>query len=318
LRVTAGHTATSPPAPLWRRLVARFWAPLEPVWAAWAELGERNIGLIASGVAFWGMLAVFPGTAAIIAVWGFFADPLVIEQILDFFARLVPQMAYQVLDRQFVALMRANESTLGWTWAISTGVAIWSSRAGTEALIRGLNAIYRVSNREGIRQTWVSVTLTLALMGVVIVAIVSVFVVPIVLAFLPRDGWAEPIVSGMRWLVFVVVMLWGLGVIYRYGPNRRGGRSKWITPGAVVAIIIWGAASWALSLYFSNFNRFNEIYGTLGAAVALLWWFYVSAYAVLLGAALNHRLELRGDRRRARREAAKGPPPAVPDDMERT
>lgn len=300
----------------WRGRAGVAWARYgEPVWAAWVELAERNIGLIASGVAFWAMLGVFPGVAAIIAVWGFFADPSVIDEMLDYFSRLLPSTAYQVVDRQLMALIRANESTLGWTWLISTGAALWTSRAGTEALIRGLNAIYRVTNREGFRQTWVSITLTLALMGVVVVAVAAVIVVPVVLAFFPVGGSEERIVSGFRWLVAAIVMLWGLGVVYRYGPNRRGSRSAWLTPGAVVAMVIWGAASYALSLYVANFNRFNEVYGALGAAVALLWWFYISAYAVLLGAALNHRLELRRDRRRARREAAQGPAPAVPDDM---
>ena len=299
-----------------RRGAGAAWARYgDPVWSAWVELAERNIGLIASGVAFWAMLAVFPGVAAIISVWGFFADPLVINDMLDTFSRILPGTAYQVIDRQLVALIRANESALGWTWLISTGAALWTSRAGTEALIRGLNTIYRVTNREGFRQTWVSITMTLALMGVAIVAIVSVIIVPVVLAFLPTGSWAERIVSVSRWVVALAVAVWGLGVVYRYGPNRRGSRSPWLTPGAVLAMVIWGLASYALSRYVANFNRFNEVYGTLGAAVALLWWFYVSAYAVLLGAALNHRLELRRDRRQARREAAQGPPPPVPEDM---
>jgi membrane protein len=106
----------------------------------------------------------------------------------------------------------------------------------------------------------------------------------------------------------------GLGMIYRYGPNRRGeARGPWLTPGVLVAVVIWAVFSWLFSLYISNFNRFNEVYGALGAAIILLLWFYISAYAVLLGAALNAKLE-RMEARRQHKPTPK-PSPPVPEDM---
>ena len=292
--------------PRWRI----YWNALE---RTLIELNQRNIGLIAAGVAFWGMLAIFPGIAALIALWGFFADPLVIDQMLELLVELLPPDAFRLIDRQVVRLASANDGTLGWTTVISTGAALWWSRAGTEALIRGLNAVYRRSNRMGMRQVLAPVVLTLALVGVSLVALGSVVVMPIVLNLLPDGTMTQKVVSGSRWAIAGLVLVMGLGMLYRYGPNREGNRrSPWLTFGAFVALAIWIAASWLFSLYIQNFNRYNEIYGTLGAAVILLLWFYISAYAVLLGAALNAKLE-RDIRRRMERELR--PAPAIPDDM---
>jgi membrane protein len=297
----------------WREL----WDALQ---RAMQELNERNIGLIAAGVAFWGMLAIFPAMAAVIALWGFFADPLIIDEMLDVLSEFLPAEAFRLIDRQVMRLASANNSTLGWTTLVSTGAALWWSRAGTEALIRGLNAVYRRSNRVGVRQWLAPIGLTLAMVGVALVALASVVIMPIILAFLPPGTWTQTILSSSRWGIATVVVVMGLGIVYRYGPNRDGfRRSHWLTPGVFVALGIWIAASWGFSFYIQNFNRYNEIYGTLGAAVILLLWLYISAYAVLLGGALNAKLERNARRRRERRmgavETISPPPPPVPEDM---
>ena len=298
--------------PSWREM----WDALQ---RAMLELHERNIGLIAAGVAFWGMLAMFPGIAAVIALWGFFADPLVIDEMLGLLEEFLPADAFRLIDSQVVRLAGANNSTLGWTTLFSTVAAIWWSRAGTEALIRGLNAAYRRSNRLGVRQWLAPIGLTLAIVGVALVALASVVIMPIVLAFLPPGSWTQTVLSGSRWGIAALVMVMGLGIVYRYGPNREGfGRGPWLTPGVFVALAIWIVASYGFSAYIQNFASYNKIYGTLGAAVILLLWLYISAYAVLLGAALNAKLERNARRRREKREETardKAPPPAVPDDM---
>ena len=300
--------------PGWRELWEAFGRAME-------ELNQRNIGLIAAGVAFWSMLAMFPGLAAIIALWGFFADPLVIDEMLDLAQEFLPGQAFEIIDRQVVRLAEANDSTLGWTTLISTGAALWWSRAGTEALVRGLNAVYRRSNRIGMRQWLAPIGLTLAIVGVTLVALVSVVITPIVLAVLPPGTWTQTVLSASRWGIAAVVMVMGLGIVYRYGPNRDGfRRGAWLTPGVFIALAIWIVASWGFSAYIQNFASYNEIYGTLGAAVILLLWLYISAYAVLLGGAVNAKLERNARRRRERREKRKAaperaPPPPVPDDM---
>ncbi len=301
------ESGTEPRPPAWRR----GWEALS---SAMMELNDRNVGLVAAGVAFWAMFATFPGIAALIAIWGFFADPLVIEQLLELLSRFLPPEAWRLMNTQFHRLLAANNSTLGWTTAVSLGVALWSSRAGTEALIRGLNTVYRRPNRMGFRQAWVPVTMTLALFGVGFIALASVVVIPVLLKLLPDAQVTAKTISVARWGVALLVMIMGLGMIYRYGPNRRGeSRGPWLTPGVFLAVAIWASLSWAFSLYIENFNRYNEVYGALGAAVILLLWYYISAYAVLLGAALNAKLERMEARRHHKPTPKPGPP--VPEDM---
>lgn len=267
-----------------------WWGALRGVFAS---MDEQNLGLIAAGVAFYAMLALFPAVAALIALWGFFSDPSIIDAQLSLLEGFVPVEAYNMIDTQVAQVIAANTSTLGWTTAVSMGVALWVSRNGVAALIRGLNTIYRERNRSALRDIFAAFGVTFLLIGVALVALSSVVVVPIMLALLPLGPLAGLALSAARWVVAIGVMILGLSVIYRYGPNRRAARPGWLTPGAIIAVVIWAVASWGFSLYLSNFGRYNEIYGTLGAVVALLMWLYISAYVILLGASLNAELELR-------------------------
>lgn len=256
-------------------------------------LNDSNIALISAGIAFYGMLAIFPTVAAIIALWGFFADPNEVYEQLETARGLIPEDAYAILDQQITSLITANSSTLGWATIISLSAALWSSRAGVAALIRGLNAIYREKNRVGIRQIAAAFGVTFLLIGVALVALMSVVILPIVLAILPLGPITALMIASVRWVVALAVVIVGIGVVYRFGPNRRKARVPWLTPGAFVAVAIWGSISYGFSYYLSNFGNYNEVYGTLGAVIALLMWLYLSAFSVLLGAALNAELELR-------------------------
>lgn len=280
-------------------------------WAVFNGMHELNLGLISAGVAFYGMLAIFPAVAATIALFGVVADPAVVDSQLEMIRDFVPDQAFTLLDDQVSRLISTTSSALGFATLISTAAALWSSRAGVAALIRGLNAIYRVSNRTSLRQMIVAVILTFSLIGVALVALASVVIVPIALLFLPLGPMTELALSAARWLIALAVVFLGLGMIYRFGPNRRGNRPPLFTAGAVVAMVIWAMASYGFSYYLANFGNYNEIYGTLGAVIALLMWFYISAYVVLLGGFLNAELD------RARRADRGAPvnPDRLPDPL---
>ncbi len=256
-------------------------------------MDRKNLGLIAAGVGFFSMLAVFPGLAALIAISGLVIDPQVIGDKLQLLEDLVPPEIYKLLGDQLSALAMASEGTLGWTTVISTVAAVWSARAGVSALLRGLNATYRESNRVGITRIVKTLGLTAAAVGFVAAALGAIIIVPAVIAIIPMAPSAAWTVALLRWFIAGGVLVAGLGIIYRLGPNRRSARAGWVTPGAVVAAVLWVAVSWLLSTYLANFPRYNEVYGSIGAAVSMLLWFYLSAYVVLLGATLNAELELR-------------------------
>ena len=261
------------------------------LWAAFNTSNERNLGLISAGVAFFGLLSIFPGLAALIALWGIFADPSFIDTQMELMRGIVPRDVFMLVDTQMDRLMSTTSGTLGFATALSLFLSLWSARAGVGAMIVGLNAIHGLPNRSGLWHYLLSFGLTIALVGVAIVATAAVVIAPIVLSFLPLDSWSEWIAALVRWAAAIFVLVMGLGVLHRYGPNHKPGKNAWVTPGLFVAVVLWAAASMGFSTYLSNFGQYNEIYGSIGAVAALLMWLYISAYLILLGAALNAELE---------------------------
>lgn len=257
------------------------------VTGVWRLSGERPLGLIAAGVGFFAMFAIFPAVAALVALWGFWADPALIDQQMEDLTRLLPPDAFALLNGQVEALIAANVSTVGWTTAISTGAALWSARAGVGALIEGINAVHGTRNRGGVLHAIASLLMTLVLVGVVIVALAAVIVLPVVLAFFPLGGFAGFALNLAKWALVLLVVGFGIGLIYRYGPNIEGQRPPFLSPGLVFSVLLWAGMSLLFSRYFGNFGSYNRIYGSIGAVIALLMWFYLSAYVVMLGAALN-------------------------------
>lgn len=250
-------------------------------------MDEKNLGLISAGVAFYALLSVFPGLAATIALWGIVGDPALAMGQLEEFKALLPADVYRLLNAQLNTLATTDGLTLGWASVLSFGFALWSARAGVAALMRGLNAIYEAPNRSGLAHYIRALLLTLSLMGVVLVAMGCIVVLPVVLAFVPLGPLANAGVELARWIVGVGVLLAGFGVIYRLGPNVRGERPRLLSAGTVFACVGWVAASVGFSIYLQNFGTYNEVYGSIGAVIAMLMWLFISAYLVLLGAALN-------------------------------
>lgn len=271
------------PARVWWRVLGRVVGGAD----------EKNIGLFAAGVAFYALLSLFPALAAVIAFWGYFWDPALLREQLDVAQRLLPPEAFTILSDQVAALIAANKSTLQLTSLLSVSLAVWTARNGVGALIRGLNTMYRQSNRANpLRRFGVAILLTLILILVGVFAFVSVVIMPAVLSLLPLTSGVGMVIVLGKWVVVLLVVFFGIGLLYRYGTNRRAARVPWITTGAFVALVLWATGSAAFSAYLRNFSSFNEVYGSLGAVVALLFWLYLSAYVVLFGAQLNAELEL--------------------------
>lgn len=265
-------------------LAYRFWQILVKVVAV---VGQKQVSLIAAGVAFFGMFAVFPGIAAIIAIFGLLADPIIVSEQLALMEGIIPPDAYNLFADQIGRLLLTRSDALGWATIISIALALWSSRAGVAALMGGLNAIAGTPSRNGIWQAIVALGLTICLVTLAIVALMAVVVTPIILAFVPLAGSTVWLLEGLRWLIALSVLLLALGLLYRFGPSRQAQRGRWFTVGAVSVVIMWIAASAGLSYYLTNFASYNEVYGSIGAVIGMLLWLYLSAFLILLGAVLN-------------------------------
>lgn len=277
----------------------------KPAWQLWLlsvlgvarAIDEKNLGLIAAGIAFYGILAVFPGLAAIIAIWGLVSDPAIVDAQLELMRGIIPEDAFRLLNAQVDRLVQTSSSTLGWAGALSILFALWSARSGVSALIRGLNTIHGAPNRSGVMHYLIALLLTVCLVGVALVALTTIVIVPIILAFLPLGEFSGLVVELLRWSTAITVLLMALSLLYRYGPNCETYKMSWITPGSFLVVIFWAAASAAFSLYLSNFGTYNEVYGSIGAVIAMLMWLYISAFLILLGAALNVELTRAGTAR---------------------
>jgi membrane protein len=265
-------------------LVFRFWQLLTKVIVI---VGQKQVSLIAAGVAFFGMFAVFPGIAAIIAIFGLLADPIIVSEQLGLMEGIIPPDAYDLFANQIQRLLLARSDALGWATIVSIALALWSSRAGVSALMGGLNAIAGTPPRNGFWHAIVALGLTVCLVLLAIVALLAVVVAPVVLAFVPLAGSTAWLLEGLRWLIALSVLLLALGLLYRLGPSTRAQRGRWFTVGAVCVVVLWIAASVGLSYYLTNFASYNEVYGSIGAVIGMLLWLYLSAFLILLGAVLN-------------------------------
>ncbi len=290
-----------------RHVGLRGW--LHALWRTWLRMDERNLGLIAAGVAFYAFLSIFPAMAAVIAIWGYWADPIAIAEQMELLTEVIPETAFQLIDAQITQLISTNRSTLQWASIASIVVAIWTARASVAALIRGLNTVTEAPHRTNpVRRVLVAYGMTAVLVLVALLAFAAVVVVPAGMAFLHLPAGVEIAVEGTKWIVLLCVVYLAVALVYRFGPNRRRARMPWLTPGAALAVIAWAIGSFALASYVRNFDRLNEVYGSLGAVVALLLWFYVSALVTLLGAQLNIELaQVLLGRRSAGKDAAKAP-----------
>jgi membrane protein len=253
----------------------------------WRRSLEANLGLISAGVAFFGFLAIFPAAAAVIAVWGFASDPGVIRGQIQVLQDFLPPEAYRLLDSQIRALISANSDAFGATTIVSTLFAVWSARAGVDALIQGLDSAYGTHSRGGVLHALQAVLLTGTLICVALVSVVAAVVVPTVFALVPNLPQAASWLERTNELVGLGVVVLGIALAYQFGPNHAGPIRPRIVPGLILSTLLWAAISRGFILYLSNFNNYNQIYGSIGAVVVLMMWFWFSSYAVLLGAALN-------------------------------
>ncbi len=254
-------------------------------------MSARNIGLLSAGVAFFSLLALFPGIAALISVFGLFADPLVLQDQLSLLQDLIPPAAFTLLDNQITRLVWANEGVLGWTSVASVLIALFLARRGVDAMLIGIYAIHGTPRRKGFSHAVRVLFITLGMLVAGVVALLSVLIAPVVLAFFPLIGGSSWLIDILRWAVTLSLVAGWIWVFYRIGPARSKDARPVLVPGLVLAVVLWITVSAGLSFYLSNFGNYNEVYGSIGAVVALLMWFYISAYAVLLGGILNATLE---------------------------
>jgi membrane protein len=269
-----------------------------------AEVREDNVPLLAAGVAFYAMLAIFPAIIAVVTVYGMVADPEQVESQFGEFAKGLPAGADTLLTEQLKNATGAADRALSIGLAVSLLGVLWSASSGVQGLVKGLNLVYDERETRGfLKLRGLSLLLTL---GAIVVAVVAVALIAVFPGFVDGLGLGragELAASIGRWVLLALLMLGALAVVYRFAPDRASPRWRWVSWGAVVALVLWLLGSVGFSYYVDNFGKYNQTYGALAAVIILLLWLYLSAFVVLLGAELDAETE-----RQTARDTTTGPP----------
>jgi len=266
-------------------------------------VSAHNISIVAAGAAFFLLLGLIPALASLISIYGLVAAPSVIQAQFASIASMMPAEARMLLEGQMKSIA-SQPHTAGFAVVVSIVLALWGGSTGVKTLMNALNIAYSEEEKRGyIKLSLIALGLTLAFVVVGAVSIGLIVALPPVLAGMGLGSTGKLVGSIARWPFLLVVALIGLAVLYRYGPSRETPKWRWVSPGALTATILWVAGSFLFSFYAGHFGNYNKTYGSLGGAVVLMMWLYVSAFVVLLGAEINAEIE-----HQTAKDSTTGPP----------
>jgi membrane protein len=270
----------------------------------WHNLGRDNASLVAAGIGLNALLAVLPTLAVVVSVYGLFASPQDVLKDLGPFLDVMPGDAAKVLRYELQSLVSPADHTLGIGAVFSAIVALWNSRRGMSAVLTATNIAYKEKERRGfLRQTAIALGFILGSLLIFVVMLGVGVAVPLVLRHFPLGRAATVVVLVSRWLLLLVFAVLVLSLAYRYAPNRRPPKWRWVTWGSAIAATVWILGSLAFSAYVQNFGRYGQTYGALGGVIVLLMWFYLMGFTIVLGAEINAEME-----HQTARDTTEGPP----------
>ncbi|MGG5822154.1 YihY/virulence factor BrkB family protein [Falsiroseomonas sp. HW251] len=255
---------------------------------AYAVATSDRISLVAAGCAFYAMLALFPAISLLVALYGLFFDPVTVESQLDLMEGVVPEAGQELIAERVHELVAAPRARLEWTAIVAGLIAFWSASAGIRAMLGALNLAQGEQEGRGVLAFYATaMLLTLGAIVAVVVGLAFLVALPRGLEWLGMPPATALALRGLGLVLVLLAVLVSVGVLYRFGPARPPPGWRLVSPGSVAATMLWAVASVLFSLYVSNVATYDALYGSLGAAVALLMWFWVSVYVILLGAELD-------------------------------
>lgn len=256
------------------------------------DISQRNLSLVAAGVAFYALLAIPAALTALVSLYGLVFDPNDVQRQIGLMQGVLPAEVIKILADQLQTLTSHPSSTLGVGLIMSLMLALWSARSATSAMMAALNITYAEPEKRNF--LWFQIIafgLTFGTVLFAIIALTLIAVLPAIIDLLPLGAFGKLAASVVRWPILAVMVMGMLAAIYRFAPSREEPRWRWVSSGAFVATILWILGSALFSLYVSKFAAYDKSYGSLGAVVVLLMWLYLSAFVVLLGAELNAEIE---------------------------
>jgi membrane protein len=267
------------------------------------EFSEDNMTDWAAALTYYGLLSLFPALIALVSIIGLVADPATVTQkVTQIVSSLGPSSAAQTFSGPIKSIT-SNKSAAGILLIVSLAAALWSASGYVGAFMRASNIIYETPEGRPIwklRPLQMLVTLAMiVLMAVVALALVlSGPLVKIVADPLGVGGTAQDVWNYGKWPVLILLVITMFSVLYYAAPNVKLRGFKWVTPGVVLALVVWLVASLAFAFYVANFGSYDKTYGTLGGFVVFLMWMWLTNVSLLLG------MEVNAERERAKELAA--------------
>jgi membrane protein len=283
--------------------------------AGWKQIGERvvdalkrdHVSLLAAGVAFKALLALFPAIIAGISLWGLVADEATVTRQIEAITDALPEEAASLIADQMETVASGESSTLGVALILSILIALWSASGGMAGLIEGINAAYdEVDRRKFPVKRGLALLLTVGAIVALLVAVGLIAVLPALLGTLGLGQVGELAVRFGTWPLLAVLAIGGLALLYKVAPDRDDPQFRWASWGAGVATVLWLLGSGAFTLYVENFGDFGATYGTFAGIIVLMLWLMLSSFIVLLGAEINAEME-----RQTRRDTTVGEPQPI-------
>lgn len=255
-------------------------------------VSDHNLSALAAATAFYALLSLFPALTAAVSLYGLVAEPSVVQRQVAAAEGLLPTEAISLIATWLETLTQRPPAQFGVGLIISLLVAFWSAWSATGMLMTAINACYgEAEKRRFVRFNLDAMVLTGGLVLFGFAALVLLALLPAALLIIPvPDGWRN-VMGLVRWPILAGIVLLALAVVYHYGPDRVRLRWQWISWGSVAATALWLVGSVVFTIYVSVIGSYDRTYGSLGAGIILLLWFYWTAFVILLGAQLNAECE---------------------------
>jgi len=255
------------------------------------KIQRDNMSLIAAGVAFYFLLAVFPLLAAFISMYGFFVEQETLAQHISMLMGVIPEQSRSFLEQRIESLVSTDDRALSISFIVSFMLTIWSGGKGSVALITACNITYQENKRRSfIKMILARIVLTFATVLFMLLMLLLVVVIPLLIGDVNESN--QKMLGLITWPLLLLLFNLSLACLYKYAPHRSSAKWRWVLPGAFLATLFWLAGSFLFNLYITHYAGYDKTYGSMGGVIILLMWFYVTAYAVLLGAGINAAAEL--------------------------
>jgi membrane protein len=254
------------------------------------DIKKDRLSMVSAAMAYYALFSIVPSMTSVILIYAWVSDPTEISQHVAKVSNLIPPDMLKIVNAQLTAL--ASNASVGLGAIFSLLISLWSASKAAKALMEALNIINGEEEERGfLKLNAIAIGLTLLGAVLSIVAIGVVVAIPALAAQLDFGELFEIGITAASWLILLTLFACFLQVGYRYGPDRRKAKWRWVSPGAMTASVLWALASILFSWYAAEFGNYNKAYGSLGAIIVMMLWFYITSFVILIGGAINAELE---------------------------